>query len=202
MYCQLLEDAVRHVKKLPPRLTADVDIDLPVEAYLAEAYVPDLRHKIDLYRRIAKIDDAAHIEEIRDELRDRFGPLPPPAERMLELAELRLDAAAWQIAAITFDARFIVLHYTDRRRIDQLAGKSPIPVRIVDGTKAYVPIVPQKKPGSKTPPPKSHPGIDIENPTGEGWLKLARTVLHLVSKVVFAPRNHAVDVILRSKIRR
>ena len=179
MYCQLLEDAVRQLKKLPPKLTADVDVDLPVEAYLAEDYVPDLRHKIDLYRRIAKIDNAAEIEEVRDELQDRFGDLTPPAERMLELAELRLDAAAWQIASITYDARFIVLHYTDRRRIEHLAGKSTIPVRIVDQRRAYVPIVPQKRPGSKTPPPKSHPGIDITDPTGEGWLKLARTVLHL-----------------------
>tara|TARA_R110002049_G_scaffold72490_6_gene187453 strand:- start:168121 stop:171498 length:3378 start_codon:yes stop_codon:yes gene_type:complete len=179
MYCQLLEDAVRQIKKLPPKLTADVDVDLPVEAYLSEDYVPDLRHKIDLYRRIAKIDNAVHIDEIRDELQDRFGPLPPPAERMLELAELRLDAAAWQIAAITHDARFIVLHFTDRRRIEHLASKSPIPVRIVDDRKAYIPIVPQKRPGTKAPPPKSHPGIDITNPTGEGWLKLARTVLHL-----------------------
>jgi len=179
MYCQLLEDAVRQIKKLPPRLTADVDIDLPVEAYLAEEYVPDLRHKIDLYRRIAKIDNAAQIDEVREELRDRFGPPPRPALRMLELAELRLDAAAWQIASIAHDARFIVLHYSDRRRINQLANQSTIPVRIVDNLRAYVPIVPQKQPGSKAPTPKSHPGIEITDPSGEGWLKLARTVLHL-----------------------
>ncbi len=121
MYCQLLEDAVRQVQNLPPRLSADVDVDLPVEAYLPNDYVPDLRHKIDLYRRIARIDNAAHIDEIRDELIDRFGPPPLPAERMLELAELRLDAAAWQIAAITSDARFIVLHYTQRDR-DRASG--------------------------------------------------------------------------------
>ena len=51
MYCQL-EDAVRQVQNLPPKLTADVDIDLPVEAYLPEDYVPNLRHKIDLYNEL------------------------------------------------------------------------------------------------------------------------------------------------------
>ena len=150
MYCQLLEDAVRNVQNLPPRLSADVDIDLPVEAYLPDEYVPDLRHKIDLYRRIAQIDNADQIDQIREELRDRFGPLPKVAERMLELAELRLDAAAWQIAAITNDARFIVLHYTKAARMKQLARDSTeIPVRIVDQRRAYIPIVPQKKPGAK-----------------------------------------------------
>ena len=39
--------------------------------------MPDLRHKIDLYRRMAKIDDAGQIQEIREELRDRFGPCQP-----------------------------------------------------------------------------------------------------------------------------
>jgi transcription-repair coupling factor (superfamily II helicase) len=164
MYCHLLEDAVRQVQNLPPKLSADVDIDLPVEAYLAESYVPYLRHKIDLYRRMAKINDASDIDEIREELRDRFGPLPDAAKRMLELAELRLDAAAWQIAAITADARFIVLHYTNRRQIEQLAKTSTIPVRVVDNRRAYIPT-------------KEY---DMNaDAAGTSWLQLARAALHI-----------------------
>jgi transcription-repair coupling factor (superfamily II helicase) len=177
MYCQLLEEAVRQMQNLPPALSADVDIDLPVEAYLAPDYVPDLRHKIDLYRRIAKIENAEEIGGIREELLDRFGPLPEAAERMLDLAELRLDAAAWQIASITSDARFIVLHYTHRRRIEFLAKQSKYPVRIVDAKRAYIPLRPQKKPGTTKLPPKNYPDIDIDQPTGSGYVKLARTVL-------------------------
>ena len=163
MYCQLLEDAVRQVQNLPPRLSADVDIDLPVEAYLPDEYVPNLRHKIDLYRRIAKIGEAGQIVEIRDELCDRFGPPPAPAERMLELAELKLDAAAWQIASITHDPRFIVLHYTSRRRIEQLSQRASVPVRIVDHHRAFVPTK----------------GFDMSEPAGTAWLQLARALLYL-----------------------
>ncbi len=164
MYCQLLEDAVREIQKLPPKLSAEVDIDLPVEAYLPEDYAPDLRHKIDLYRRIAKINNASDIVEIKEELRDRFGPLPEPTVRMLDLAELRLDAAAWQIAAITADARFIVLHYTNRRSIEKLAASSPIPVRIVDRTRAYIPT-------------KAY-DMKVDS-AGTSWLRLARATLHI-----------------------
>jgi len=164
MYCQLLEDAVRHLQKLPPKLSADVDIDLPVEAYLPDDYVPDLRHKIDLYRRIARINEASEIKAIRMELRDRFGKLPDPAKRILEFAELRLDAAAWQIAAITSDARFIVLHYTDRHRIDQLVRHTSIPIRIVDNRKAYIPT-------------KDY-NMSVDS-AGTSWLQLARAALHL-----------------------
>ena len=179
MYCQLLEDAVRQVQNLPPKLSAEVDIDLPVEAYLAEEYVPDLRHKIDLYRRMAKIDNVSEIHEIREELLDRFGPLPEPAERMLALCELRLDAAIWQISAVTNNDRFIVLHYSNRQQMEQIQRNSHIPVRIVDRKKAYIPIRPQRKPGTNTPPPKSHPGIDMDDPTGIGWLQLTKEVLKL-----------------------
>jgi transcription-repair coupling factor (superfamily II helicase) len=164
MYCQLLEEAVRQVQNLPPKLSADVDIDLPVEAYLPEEYVPDLRHKIDLYRRIAKIDNASQITELKDELRDRFGPVPEAALRMLELAELRLDAAAWQIAAVTADARFIVLHFTDRRRIEHLAKSSSIEVRIVDRKRAYIPT-------------KAY-DMNVDA-AGTSWMRLARAVLHI-----------------------
>lgn len=164
LYCQLLEDAVRQIQNLPPKLSADVDIDLPVEAYLSEEYVPDLRHKIDLYRRIARIDNASQIAEVNAELKDRFGSLPAAAQRMLELAELRLDAAAWQVRSITSDARFIVLHYADRRRIDQLARSSQIPIRVVDRRRAYIPTK----------------GYDMNvDAAGTSWLRLARAALHI-----------------------
>ena len=164
LYCHLLEDAVRQIQNLPPKLSADVDIDLPVEAYLPEGYVPDLRHKIDLYRRIAKINDAKEIEELRAEMIDRFGVLPDSAGRMLELAELRLDAAAWLIASITTNDRFIVLHYTNRQRMEQLAKTSSIAIRVVDHQKAYIPTKEYDMTADQV---------------GTSWLQLARAALHL-----------------------
>jgi len=161
LYCHLLEDAVRQAQNLPPKLSADVDIDLPVEAFLPPEYVSDLRHKIDLYRRIGKIDHVDQIRQLAEELRDRFGPLPPAAIRMLKLAELRLDAATWQVASISHEPRFMVLHYSDRRRIELLAKRSAVDVRIVDNKRAYVPTA----------------GWDVAEPSGRAWLQLAKAVL-------------------------
>ena len=164
LYCQLLEDAVRQAQDLPPKLSADVDVDLPVEAYLPEDYVPDLRHKIDLYRRIAKIEMADEITELREELQDRFGDPPPPALRMLEIAELRLDAAAWLIRSITTEKRFIVLRYTSRQRIEQLVKHTSVPVRVVDRRRAYIPT----------------DAYDMNvDQAGTSWLQLARATLHI-----------------------
>lgn len=175
LYCNLLEDAVRRAQNLPPKISAEVDIDLPIEAFLPPEYVADLRHKIDLYRRIAKIDHADQILEITKELIDRFGALPQSAVRMLKIAELRLDAALWQISAITNDQRFIVLHYSNRRRIEQLAKRCPVPVRIVDEKKAYVPIHAKAEAGGSSQLP-IHPGLNFNDPCGQAWLDLADLV--------------------------
>jgi len=186
LYCNLLEDAVRRAQNLPPKISAEVDIDLPVEAFLSPDYVADLRHKIDLYRRIARINHADQISEIRDELIDRFGPLPESGNRMLRIAELRLDAALWQISAITSDSRFLVLHYSDRRRIEQLAKRSPVPVRIVDERKAYVPIHRKPEPGGSSQI-SIDDTLDFTDPSGAAWLDLADMVFTGVTKQIVAP---------------
>jgi len=65
----------------------EVSLDQP--AYLADAYVPDEAAKLELYRRLARAGRPGEIEAIREELRDRFGPLPDAAQRLLLVAELR-----------------------------------------------------------------------------------------------------------------
>ena len=83
LYCQLLENAVRHLQKKPPKISLEVDIDLPGKAYLPDDYVPDMRLKIDLYRRLSRVEAYQQLDDLRGEMRDRFGPIPAPVERLL-----------------------------------------------------------------------------------------------------------------------
>ena len=144
LYCELLEGAVRRLKKMPPKLSIDVDIDLPVEAFLPDAFVGDMRQKIDLYRRMTRIASDEDLEQIREEMRDRFGPLPPPVEELLRLVALKLDAAFWQVSAIyieeELDQKFLVLVYTNGSRISQLAKLRGKRFRVVDDHRVYIPL--------------------------------------------------------------
>jgi len=144
LYCQLLESAVRRLQKLPPKLSIDVDIDLPVEAFLPDAYIADMRQKIDLYRRMTRIESDEDLKLIRDEIRDRFGPLPEEAEELLRLVALKLDAAFWQISAVYIeeevDQQFLVFVYTNGPRVKQLAKLRGKNFRIVDESHVYVPL--------------------------------------------------------------
>lgn len=140
LYCQLLESAVRQLKHMPPKLSIEVDIELPGQAYLPSNFVPDLRLKIDIYRRLSRITGVDQLHELRDELVDRFGPLPPPVQQMLALTELKIDAAIWQINEIFLEDRYIVFRYSNRSRIEHLAKLCKGRLRIVDQRSAYLPM--------------------------------------------------------------
>jgi transcription-repair coupling factor (superfamily II helicase) len=140
LYCELLEQAIRKLKHMPPKVSLDVTIDLPREAYIPKTYVPDMRLKIDLYRRVARIATIGEWEDLAAELVDRFGPRPEQVERMLELARMRIWAHQWGIATVHLEEGFVVFEYTDRRRIEQLAAKSRARLRIVDDSSAYLPL--------------------------------------------------------------
>ena len=137
LYCQLLENAVRHLKHMPAKLSIHVEVDLPVAAFLPDSYVIDRRQKIDLYRRLTRLERFDQIEELRSELLDRFGKIPPPVRRLLALSELKLEAAVYQILSISMEDKYLTFKFQDRNRFSQLSKIRPI-IRIIDDQTAMV----------------------------------------------------------------
>jgi transcription-repair coupling factor (superfamily II helicase) len=90
LYMRWLEETVKAlrgqgttVQPAPP----DVVLDRP--AHLSDGFIPDDDVKLDLYRRLARATAPGEIDGLRDELRERFGPLPAEAETLLDMARLR-----------------------------------------------------------------------------------------------------------------
>ncbi|MDB4802844.1 helicase-related protein, partial [bacterium] len=139
LYCQLLENSVRRLKQLPDKVSPHVNMDIPVTAYFPNAYIPPGRHKIDVYRKLSAIANLKELDEVSQELRDRFGPIPDQAMQFLSLKELELLAYHWSIDAIRLEeGRFAVFTYNDVQRIHDLAGRHGKAFRIVDRQNAYV----------------------------------------------------------------
>jgi transcription-repair coupling factor (superfamily II helicase) len=81
----------------------DVRIDLPVDAHLPPDYIGSDRLRLEGYRRLAAAPDDAGIASVVEELVDRYGPLPEPAQRLLALARLRLlcrEYGVTEVAAV------------------------------------------------------------------------------------------------------
>jgi len=146
MYCQLLENAVRRLKNQPLKTPLEVNLDLPWRAFLPRDYVQGQRLRIEVYRRLARVRSLPRLEDFRQELRDRFGPIPEPAEWLLRQAELRLLATRWQIASVHLDRPpeggpphvDVVFGYRNPRRIEKLSKQSGGRLRVVDDNSAYL----------------------------------------------------------------
>ena len=142
LYCALLEKAVRELKKLPPKESVDVSVDLPVAAYFPERYLPDMRTKIDLYRRLARIGAESELDDLRAELADRFGEAPPPVEQLIELARLRIWAHQHLLEAIHLEGKYAVLTYSNRGPLSRLVERSGGALRVADARSAYLVLGP------------------------------------------------------------
>lgn len=142
LYCQLLERATRRLKNLPDRLQVDVEVDLPGKAFLPRSYVPSIRQKIDIYRRLGRVVNQKELDDLTTELADRFGTLPEVVQRLIRITDLKLRAFAWGVRAIRLEDRFLVFRYRDRARMETLSRLHPGQIRIVDGQSAYLPLKP------------------------------------------------------------
>ncbi len=140
LYCALLERAVRQLKNLPLPESVDVLLDLPVAAYFPRQYLPDMRMKIDLYRRLTRIADEAELDDFQAELTDRFGPPPAAVLQLVELARLRIWAHQWRVGSIHQEDKYLVLGFADRQKIDVLRCRCDNRLRVADASSAYLPM--------------------------------------------------------------
>jgi transcription-repair coupling factor (superfamily II helicase) len=95
LYCQMIDEAVAEgggvVGEDGEEAPEPVRLDVPVDAYLPASFVPFEAAKIDVHRRIVAARAPGELRAIRDELADRFGPLPPQAENLLKLQRARIE---------------------------------------------------------------------------------------------------------------
>src|SRR3954469_8417584 len=104
LYVSLLDDAVEELRSADGagRPEAAVRLDVDVDAYLPADYIPFEAAKIDVHRRISGAGDVGELRALRDELRDRFGPVPGPVENLMELQRARIELGALGARTVEF----------------------------------------------------------------------------------------------------
>ncbi len=89
LYTQMMEDAVREVRGETIETEVEPEIQLGFPAYIPETYVQDVNQRLILYKRLAGVRRVGDLPAIVDEMHDRFGPLPPLADSLVKVMELR-----------------------------------------------------------------------------------------------------------------
>jgi transcription-repair coupling factor (superfamily II helicase) len=131
LYTRLLADAVEEQKAefegRPPEIERPgAVVDLPVDAHLPDSYVPETAGKLELYRRLGRVKTAGELAAFRQEMLDRFGPLPPPVLRLLEVVELRLAAEVAGIASISREEGELVVRLGTLSRAAAMRALAPM----------------------------------------------------------------------------
>jgi transcription-repair coupling factor (superfamily II helicase) len=123
LYAQMLERAVRALKSgravdLEQPLDLATEINLHAPALLPEAYCSDVHERLTLYKRMANCESRDALELLREELVDRFGPLPEPARALLECHVLRLAARPLGVARVDATHETALLQFVKQPPID------------------------------------------------------------------------------------
>jgi transcription-repair coupling factor (superfamily II helicase) len=136
LYCRMLAQAVRELRGEEPSqllgeevaylqpLGSGVQINLPLAVSLPEDYVPDERLRLHLYRRLAGLSTLGGVDDVAQELEDRFGELPQATVNLLYQLRLKILAVAAGVQAISTEEGQVVikaagLGRAEERRLQQ-----------------------------------------------------------------------------------
>ncbi|MHB1420241.1 MAG: transcription-repair coupling factor [Bacillota bacterium] len=100
LYCRLLEEAVNELKGETTEEIPAASVEINVNAYIPDSYIPDSGTKMSLYRRLMLARALEEVDEVFAECQDRFGPVPEVAMNLLAVARIRVLAGELQIQSI------------------------------------------------------------------------------------------------------
>ena len=118
LYCKMLSEAVSEAKGLPVEEDFETVVDLSMDAFIPDSYIPNEFQKLDFYKRIAGIENEADYDDVTDELMDRFGELPKSVVNLMKIADLKAAAHRGSIAEIKQNGRRIRLTVIKNPKFD------------------------------------------------------------------------------------
>ncbi len=169
MYLKILNDAVLEEKGIVPKMKTECVINIGRDSYIPETYIPAAAQRIDIYKKIASIENEADVDDIADELLDRFGDMPPSVETLLSISLIRaracecgfiqidqkgkdvliypaeLDLAAWSVLVAEYPGRILLKPSEKTHILCRSIGKEPIFSFIGDLLKKYIQIKSKKE---------------------------------------------------------
>ena len=118
LYCKMLNEAVKKLKGEVTEEEFETAVDMDVNAYIPSTYIKNEILKLDMYKKIATITDKADLEDMQDELIDRFGDMPTPVETLLQVSYIRGLAKCAYVTELKQKGDKLELFMYPKARID------------------------------------------------------------------------------------
>ena len=121
LYCRLLEEAIKELReeeegKEKKQKIAPV-IDIKIDAYIPGGYIPDLKQRVLIYKKLAEIKDLESLERAKDELRDRYGIYPQEIRNLFEIIYLKIFLRKLSISSLVIKENKLILRYLQNDKI-------------------------------------------------------------------------------------
>jgi transcription-repair coupling factor (superfamily II helicase) len=114
LYCKMIDDAVRELKQEVHEVEEFTpEINIPINAFIPDAYITDETSKLLTYKRLSRIKDEAELSEMKEELRDRYGKIPEPLENLLEIISLRIFLMRIRVKRLEYSGKQVAVHVTE-----------------------------------------------------------------------------------------
>jgi transcription-repair coupling factor (superfamily II helicase) len=118
LYMEMLQQSIAELRGEGAEEMLEPEIRLPLPALLPESYVPDVNQRLVLYKQLSATRDILEIEELRADLLDRFGPIPPETGNLLEVIRMKIRCRELGIEKLETLGSELVAHVATRTRID------------------------------------------------------------------------------------
>lgn len=144
-YCKLLDEVMKEMQGIEVQEEQDVQIDLAFSSYIPEDYIENSSQKIEIYQDIALCKTKEDVQNVTDEIIDRYGAMPQEVENLLEIARIKNGARKANIIKITQKKDGIVFFYDNHQfdisLVDKLVKKYNRRVRFSPGKDPYITLI-------------------------------------------------------------
>ena len=140
MYNRLLNEVVKEIQGEEIEETKDVTIDINLSSFIPEKYIEDSSQKIEIYQDIANCKNEEDIQNIIDEIIDRFGDMPVEVQNLIEVARIKNMAMQANVTKIQEKQMGILFMFDkfDNSRIDDLLSKYRNSISFSASGKPYI----------------------------------------------------------------
>ena len=142
MYCQLLEEAVRTLKKEAKPTQPDAHVDIGISAFIPKTFIPGDRQRMDVYRRLTRCSSLEMLHALEEDVKDAFGELPRQAIILFALTELRLLSGIFGIESLIRKDPDVVLKVVDAKKAQHGLHGAPGTLRVIDENTVYLRLPP------------------------------------------------------------
>ena len=140
-YCNLLDEVVKELQGEEVIHETEVQIDLDATCYIPDSYISDSSQKIEMYQEIASCKNEEDIQNVIDEMIDRFGNMPNEIENLLEIARIKILCKKLNISKVQGKRNFVVFIFEPKEiniDINMLVKKYGNRIKFTQGIKPQI----------------------------------------------------------------